>query len=199
MRIWIKPPNPRTPAQQANRSRFRQAMISWRSLPDYEKDSYNRRARKLSMTGHNLYISRSMKGQTAKDRENGADQIKPAGRYLTSMEYDEGYMTCSSQNPVHRQADTYRASVRAERSTATSASFDRSVSRRMSDRLLFALSCGETKKGTSRPCSGSFSSLPGMPRTGSSSLHGLYRCVTVPSAPAYRLFTHPKANALPHG
>ncbi|HRZ26280.1 MAG TPA: hypothetical protein P5295_05685 [Spirochaetota bacterium] len=68
MRAYIIPPNPRTAAQQANRSRFRQAMASWRQLPDYEKDSYNRRARKLSMTGHNLYISRYMKGTSVAER-----------------------------------------------------------------------------------------------------------------------------------
>jgi len=68
MRAWIIPPNPRTPAQQANRSRFRDAMLSWRQLPDEEKDSFNRKGKKLGMTGHNLYISRYMKGTAGAER-----------------------------------------------------------------------------------------------------------------------------------
>jgi len=85
MRAWIMPPNPRTPAQQSNRSRFREAMTSWRALPDYEKDSYNRRARKFSMTGHNLYISRYMKGMIGQERKYpGTDEGVPAGFALSN-------------------------------------------------------------------------------------------------------------------
>ncbi|HOW82355.1 MAG TPA: hypothetical protein PK573_07340 [Spirochaetota bacterium] len=70
MRAWIMPPNPRTPAQQANRSLFRRAMISWRALPDYEKDSYNHKGKKLGMTGHNLFISRYMKKNLKEDADS---------------------------------------------------------------------------------------------------------------------------------
>ena len=45
------------------------------------------------------------------------------------------------------------------------------------DRLFFALFCGETKKGASRPCSGSFPSLPGMPRPGSHCPEQRFICV----------------------
>jgi len=61
MRAHIIPPNPKTPAQQKNRSRFRDAMLSWQGLSAHEKASCNATALKLGMTGHNLYISRFMK------------------------------------------------------------------------------------------------------------------------------------------
>ncbi|HSA16667.1 MAG TPA: hypothetical protein P5346_18145, partial [Spirochaetota bacterium] len=67
MRQWIMPPSPNTPAQKKNRSRFRDAMALWRSLPDKEKDTYNRKACKLGMTGHNLFISRYMKKNLKED------------------------------------------------------------------------------------------------------------------------------------
>ena len=185
MRAHIIPPNPRTPAQQANRSRFRDAMLSWRQLPDEEKDSFNRAARRLGMTGHNLFISRYMKGAI-----DDTEQIEAAGKSLTAGRDDEVSLIRSSHNPVRRQADTDRASVRAVRSIATSASFDRSLSWRLNDRLFFALFCGETKKGTPRPCSGSSPSLPGMPGAGSPSLHPAFRSVTAPSEQARRVFLH---------
>ena len=61
MRAYIIPPNPNTPAQQKNRSRFRDAMASWQGLSADEKIAYNAAARKPGITGHNLYISLYMK------------------------------------------------------------------------------------------------------------------------------------------
>jgi hypothetical protein len=75
-RSWIMPPNPNSPAQSKNRSLFREAMKSWQSLSGDEKAAYNRRARKLSMSGHNLFISRYMKeavgtGHIQNDKDTG--------------------------------------------------------------------------------------------------------------------------------
>ncbi|HOW83705.1 MAG TPA: hypothetical protein PK573_14175 [Spirochaetota bacterium] len=77
MRKYIMPPNPRTPKQQANRSRFRDAMASWRSLPDYRKESFNLQARRLHMTGHNLYISRYMTGAMNDTEDKGPASSTP--------------------------------------------------------------------------------------------------------------------------
>ena len=85
MRAYIIPPNPRTPAQQANRSRFRDAMASWRRLPDEEKDTYNRKARKLGMTGHNLYISRYMKAYT-----DGNTPLSPDKQWRIDIPFSAG-------------------------------------------------------------------------------------------------------------
>jgi len=74
MRIWIKPPNPRTDKQQSNRARFAQAMAAWQGLDGNQKKAYNAKARRLGMTGHNLFISRYMK-----DHTDGNSCVPPVG------------------------------------------------------------------------------------------------------------------------
>ncbi|HRZ29123.1 MAG TPA: hypothetical protein P5346_02925 [Spirochaetota bacterium] len=95
-RTWIMPPNPRTQKQQSNRARFAQAMAAWQGLRAGEKQSYNSRAKKLNMTGHNLFISERMKS------DDFAEQIKSAGRSLIPMGDDEGSLAQSSHNTVRR-------------------------------------------------------------------------------------------------
>lgn len=52
------PTNPRTLIQQDNRSIFSYAILSWQSLTDDQKESYNQSARNLSlkMSGYNYYL-----------------------------------------------------------------------------------------------------------------------------------------------
>ncbi len=63
-RAYVVPRNPDTPAQRSNRDLFRRAMKSWQGLSLFDKNAYNRRARRLGMTGHNLFISRYMIAQS---------------------------------------------------------------------------------------------------------------------------------------
>lgn len=72
-RIYAKPRNPDTEKQRANRALFRDAMISWKVLSAEQKESYNLRARRLPMTGHNLFISEYMKKHFAQ-RVNAATE-----------------------------------------------------------------------------------------------------------------------------
>ncbi|HOW83648.1 MAG TPA: hypothetical protein PK573_13885 [Spirochaetota bacterium] len=65
MRLYVVPRNPDTPAQRANRGLFRDAMKAWQALADDEKAAWNRRASRLGMTGHNLFISRYMRSHAA--------------------------------------------------------------------------------------------------------------------------------------
>lgn len=60
VRSYVKPRNPDTPAQRRNRDLFREAMKSWQALSSYDRDVFSRRAKRLGMTGHNLFISRFM-------------------------------------------------------------------------------------------------------------------------------------------
>lgn len=60
-RVYVTPHNPDTEKQRANRTLFRDAMNEWKSLSPEEKQHYNKRARRLPMTGHNLFISEYMK------------------------------------------------------------------------------------------------------------------------------------------
>lgn len=55
-----RPTNPQTVPQQANRSKFADAMTSWQSLTSEQKAVYNKRGKRLHMTGHNLYIKEYM-------------------------------------------------------------------------------------------------------------------------------------------
>jgi hypothetical protein len=56
MRTYVIPRNPRTEAQQKNRSLFAEAMASWKTLTSEEKYLYKTRTRDLDMHPHNLYI-----------------------------------------------------------------------------------------------------------------------------------------------
>ena len=57
---FYRPTNPNTAAQQANRSRFADAADSWNALSDSQKESYNVRARPLSITGYNLFLKETL-------------------------------------------------------------------------------------------------------------------------------------------
>jgi len=70
-REYVKPRNPKTEAQRKNRNLFRDAMKSWQGLTEPEKAEWNRRARRLPMTGHNLYISRYMKRYISELKKTG--------------------------------------------------------------------------------------------------------------------------------
>ena len=59
-RAYVVPRNPDTSAQRSNRRLFARAMRAWQELSLFDKGSFNRRARRLGMTGHNLFISRYM-------------------------------------------------------------------------------------------------------------------------------------------
>lgn len=56
-RRYVKPANPGTEGQKIIRKTFGDAVRSWQVLPDEEKRGYNRKARRLSISGYNLYIS----------------------------------------------------------------------------------------------------------------------------------------------
>jgi len=64
--IAMRPPvpaNPQTPAQQANRAKFANAISSWQTLPPSEKDAYIAQAGSLRLSGFNLFVSRYMLGK----------------------------------------------------------------------------------------------------------------------------------------
>jgi hypothetical protein len=54
-RFYI-PANPRSEPQQANRSKFANAISGWQNLTNEQKNQYNERAKRLKMSGYNLYI-----------------------------------------------------------------------------------------------------------------------------------------------
>lgn len=60
-RIRVTPHNPNTEAQVYIRRSFAGAVKSWQGLPEDKKYRYNKKARHLSMSGYNLYISEYMK------------------------------------------------------------------------------------------------------------------------------------------
>jgi len=78
-RAYVKPRNPDTEKQRANRSLFRDAINSWKALTPSEKQQYNYRARRLPITGHNLYISEYMKKHLAERDITAPDTVSDAG------------------------------------------------------------------------------------------------------------------------
>ena len=60
-RKYVVPRNPDTEAQRVVRGSFRDAMNAWKALGPEEKAWYNKRTRKISMLGHNLFVSEYMR------------------------------------------------------------------------------------------------------------------------------------------
>ncbi len=61
-RSYAMPRNPRTEAQQRNRTTFAEAVRFWQQLSVPEKSWYNRRAAGMPLSGYNLFISMYLKG-----------------------------------------------------------------------------------------------------------------------------------------
>lgn len=53
---YYKPYDPKTPAEQANRNRFRLCMEAWNALTPEAKADYNKRARIRGLHGNNLFV-----------------------------------------------------------------------------------------------------------------------------------------------
>ena len=54
---YYRTPNPRTPAQQANRAKMTDAVAAWAGLTAAEKSYYNKRGTRHNKVGRNLFIS----------------------------------------------------------------------------------------------------------------------------------------------
>jgi hypothetical protein len=61
VRVYVIPENPDTDAQKIVRKTFGDAVRSWQSLPDEEHQKFNKKARRLNLSGYNLYISTFIK------------------------------------------------------------------------------------------------------------------------------------------
>jgi hypothetical protein len=94
-RAYVRPRNPDTPAQRTNRGLFREAMKAWQALSSFDKDGFSRRAKRLGITGHNLFISRYMRsrgdnrGGAASDDAAALDV--PASRRDYPSIYNQGH------------------------------------------------------------------------------------------------------------
>jgi len=53
---YMIPKNPRTEAQQAQRTKLANAVAGWQSLTTEQKNSYNERAKFQKTSGYNLYL-----------------------------------------------------------------------------------------------------------------------------------------------
>jgi len=60
-RSWVKPANPKTPAQQAVRNNFKNAVAEWQGFSIYQKTAYNNLATPYQISGFNLWVSRYQK------------------------------------------------------------------------------------------------------------------------------------------
>jgi len=57
---YYTPTNPQTIPQQANRSKFANAITAWQSLTLTQKEGYNERAKYKQYSGYNLFIREYM-------------------------------------------------------------------------------------------------------------------------------------------
>lgn len=63
-RSYVKPSNPNTPAQQAVRSSFTDAVDKWHTFADLQKQAYRPLTSGMVMSGFNLFVSRWQKMTT---------------------------------------------------------------------------------------------------------------------------------------
>jgi hypothetical protein len=56
-RSYVIPRNPDTPAQRKRRALFADAVRAWQTIPEMQKKLWNHKARRLIMSGYNLFIS----------------------------------------------------------------------------------------------------------------------------------------------
>ena len=70
-RRHVKPANPRTRAQQRGRGRFAALVGRWKEMAPSDRETWNRRAKYLDMSGYNLFISRGMRQDEAVSRCRG--------------------------------------------------------------------------------------------------------------------------------
>jgi len=57
---WFKPDNPQTEDQQAHREEYKNAYLSWRALPEAEKETWREKAKETTITGYNLFMKEEM-------------------------------------------------------------------------------------------------------------------------------------------
>lgn len=60
VRAYAIPVQPGTPAQLANWDKFKFAVAFWQLLPGIVKEQFNRRAKRLQMSGFNLHMREMM-------------------------------------------------------------------------------------------------------------------------------------------
>ena len=75
-RSYAVPRNPDTAAQRRNRKTFAEAVKLWQELSPGEKYRYNRNARKLRMSGYNLFISRYLKENPPRIEKSTGSMIR---------------------------------------------------------------------------------------------------------------------------
>jgi len=60
-RRWLKPHNPRTDAQRAQRHELATAVFAWQQLDTATQESWNVAAKGLAMSGFNYYVQQYIK------------------------------------------------------------------------------------------------------------------------------------------
>ena len=101
MRRYVKPRNPETESQQANRRLFAEAMASWKLLTSEEKKKYRQKTRRLNMHPHNLYIREYIKAHSRKAGDAVASNPSPDSFKVPGV-YKSGIPPVSL--PAHTEA-----------------------------------------------------------------------------------------------
>lgn len=83
-RMYTKPANPNTDKQKAVRKTFGDAVRSWQSLPADIQAKYNKKARRINLSGYNMYISQYMKGNLLSG-DPGSRSFTASCNYMDSI------------------------------------------------------------------------------------------------------------------
>ncbi len=113
MRTYVIPRNPRTEAQQNNRSLFTEAMASWKSLTTEEKYLYKRRTEYMNMHPHNLYVREYMALHT---KECGCESDSTSEMYNKSIRKAGGIYRSSFNSPIALRCSSEASPLSLQRS-----------------------------------------------------------------------------------
>ena len=70
VRSYAKPRNPKSAAQQKNRSTFAEAVKLWQVLSPEEKKIYKKIAKNMPCSGYNLFISIQIRGKSSGEKKS---------------------------------------------------------------------------------------------------------------------------------
>ena len=111
-RVHTIPENPRTDEQQQVRKTFGNAVRSWQNRSPEEKNKYNKKARRLAMSGYNLYISEYIKEDIKSKQENHTISVTD-----NMLNHSSQSLYSSVASPLHLLHSSYSDSIQAVQSS----------------------------------------------------------------------------------
>lgn len=106
-RRYVKPYNPESEAQQSQRSLFAEAMAAWKMLSADEKYPFRKKAKKLPMHAHNLFIKDYIKTRRQELKEVTESDIVSADSPVQNSIIKNKQSRTSSEASLYPRCTTF--------------------------------------------------------------------------------------------